>query len=376
LQSSAQIVVEKTEDAGTIIDEDFDKTKKLEVEPTQDWRAIEAEKERQRQLAEAQRRQAEEEAKRIAALEAQRRQAELEEIQRKLAQNSNQSSSNLWKWAVGGLSGFVVLLLGIIGINSLSNNNSTVGNATNRPANSASNKPAAKTSTTPAFKNSIGMEFVLIPSGTFMMGSPTSEKDRDDDETQHQVTISKSFYLGKYEVTQAEWEKVMGSNPSYFKGCPRCPVENVSWEDVQDFIRKLNTKGEGRYRLPTEAEWEYAARAGSTARYSYGDGEGSLGNYAWYSANSGSKTHEVGTKQPNEWGLYDMHGNVWEWCGDWYGAYSSSAQIDPTGATSGSYRVIRGGSWNYVAVNLRSANRYSNSPSFRSYNLGFRVVRE
>jgi formylglycine-generating enzyme required for sulfatase activity len=177
--------------------------------------------------------------------------------------------------------------------------------------------------------------------------------------------------MGRTEVTQAQWQAVMGNNPSYFKNCPQCPVETVSWEDAQRFVDKLNAQNDGfKYRLPTEAEWEYAARSGTT-----GDYAGNLDSMAWYSGNSGNKTHEVATKQPNAWGLYDMHGNVWEWCEDWYGDYPSGAVTNPTGAASGSYRVFRGGSWYFDAVNLRSAYRNRNSPSLRLSRLGFRVVR-
>ncbi len=240
--------------------------------------------------------------------------------------------------------------------------------------NSSANKNTNSSSSSNPLKNSIGMEFVKIPAGSFMMGSPTSEKERDGDETQHRVTISKDFYLGKYEVTQEEYEKVMGANPSSLpNNCPRCPVQNVSWEDAQEFIKKLNAKGEGTYRLPTEAEWEYACRAGTT-----GDYAGSLDSMAWYGydKNSVNTSHEVGTKQPNAFGLYDMHGNVWEWTADWYGDYPSGSVTDPTGASSGSHRVIRGGSWLYTAPYLRSASRFYYPPFKRFYALGFRVVRQ
>jgi formylglycine-generating enzyme required for sulfatase activity len=215
-------------------------------------------------------------------------------------------------------------------------------------------------------RNSFGMEFMYIPAGNFMMGS-----NEGGDEKAHRVTLSQPFWMGRTEVTQAQWQAVMGNNPSYFKNCPQCPVETVSWEDAQRFVDKLNAQNDGfKYRLPTEAEWEYAARSGTT-----GDYAGNLDSMAWYSGNSGNKTHEVATKQPNAWGLYDMHGNVWEWCEDWYGDYPSGAVTNPTGAASGSYRVFRGGSWYFDAVNLRSAYRNRNSPSLRLSRLGFRVVR-
>jgi formylglycine-generating enzyme required for sulfatase activity len=224
------------------------------------------------------------------------------------------------------------------------------------------------------YTNSIGMEFVLIPAGTFQMGSNDGE---DDEKPVHSVTISKPFYLGKYEVTQREWKAVMGSNPSYYKGDNR-PVERVSWDDVQEFIKKLNAKeGGDKYRLPTEAEWEYACRAGSTTRWYFGDNENQLGDYAWYKANSGNETKPVGQKKPNAFGLYDMHGNVWEWCQDWYSKdyYGSSPKTDPTGPSSGSNRVRRGGSWGGTATIARAALRGTDFPDYRYGNLGFRLLR-
>jgi formylglycine-generating enzyme required for sulfatase activity len=225
--------------------------------------------------------------------------------------------------------------------------------------------------------NSLGMEFVLIPAGSFLMGSPDSDrKARDNEKPQHKVTISQPFYLGKYEVTQSQWEAVMGSNPSDFSGRSN-PVENVSWEDVQGFIKKLNQKeGGNKYRLPTEAEWEYAARAGTTSIYSFGDDAGALGRYAWCWGNSGWSTHPVGQKEPNPWGLCDMHGNVYEWVQDWYGKnyYAESPGIDPRGPSSGSYRVFRGGCWINLARNCRSAARDEVPPGHSSGGHGFRLA--
>ena len=195
------------------------------------------------------------------------------------------------------------------------------------------------------------MEFVLIPTGTFMMGSPDSDATAyDDEKPAHRVTISQPFYLGTYAVTQEQWEAVMKTNPSRFTGDRNRPVERVFWEDTQQCIQRLNTQeGRARYRLPTEAEWEYACRAGSQTAYSFGDDPLQLDQYGWYVDNSGDQTHPVGQRKPNAWGLYDMHGNVWEWVQDWNGAYAPGPVTDPRGPSSGSRRVLRGGSWNYGA---------------------------
>ena len=233
--------------------------------------------------------------------------------------------------------------------------------------------------------NSIGMKLVLIPRGKFMMGSPESEQGRKEDENQHEVTISKDYYLGVYEVTQAQYEKVMDKNPSHFQGAivgnenADLPVENVSWDDAVEFCKKLSElpdeKKVGRvYRLPTEAEWEYSCRAGSKTAYSFDDEEGLLSEYGWFRRNSSDRTHTVGLLEPNAWGLYDMHGNVWEWCSDWYEEYPKGAVSDPTGAKEGSLRVDRGGSWRYEAAVCRSAIRLRVNPSFRDDRSGFRVA--
>ena len=216
---------------------------------------------------------------------------------------------------------------------------------------------------------------VYVSGGTFTMGA-TSEQGSDadsDEKPTHSVTLS-GYYIGKYEVTQELWEAVMGSNPSYFKG-DNLPVERVSWNDVQEFLRKLNAMTGKRYRLSTEAEWEFAARGGNSSRgYKYSGGN-SIGNVAWFGGNSGSRTHAVGTKSPNELGIYDMSGNVWEWCQDWYGSYSSSWQRNPKGPNSGSYRVCRGGSWFNNARNCRVSNRSNGgTPDDRGNNLGFRLA--
>ncbi|MDP8242571.1 MAG: formylglycine-generating enzyme family protein [Candidatus Hinthialibacter antarcticus] len=224
------------------------------------------------------------------------------------------------------------------------------------------------------------LKMELIPAGAFTMGSPSNESGRYSDEgPQHQVTLTNGFYMGKYEVTQAQWSAVMGSNPSSFSGMNN-PVESVSWNDCQQFIEKLNGMNQGTFRLPTEAEWEYACRAGTTTRFYWGDdpNNSQINQYAWYDSNSSSRTHEVGTKLPNPWELFDMSGNVWEWCQDWYGSYSSSAQIDPVGPlgpSSGSGRVIRGGGWDGGARSCRSALRGQGSPDYRGNRFGFRLLR-
>jgi formylglycine-generating enzyme required for sulfatase activity len=226
--------------------------------------------------------------------------------------------------------------------------------------------------------NSIGMEFVQIPAGEFDMGSPPNEGRYDFEGPVHHIKISNAFYMTKYEITQKQWRDVMGINyPSKFKG-ENLPVEMVSWNDVQDFIRKLNEKeGANNYRLPTEAEWEYAARAGTTTRYSYGDSESKLGDYAWYDANSGKKTHEVGQKKPNPWGLYDMQGNVWEWVQDIHHKDYSGAPTDGSSWEngSGSIRIYRGGSWNNDAKLCRSASRVGFDQDSHRFDLGFRLLR-
>ena len=226
----------------------------------------------------------------------------------------------------------------------------------------------------------LNLDMIWLKPGTFMMGSPVSEAKRDEDEIQHQVRLTKGFYLGKYEVTQAQWEGVMGNNPSHFKGADR-PVEQVSWNDAVDFCKKLTEmeKKAGRvpdgmsYQLPTEAQWEYACRAGTTTAFSWGnDINPTRANY--YFANIG-QTSNVGNYAANLWGFFDMHGNVWEWTADWYDrTYPvGNPVIDPTGPASGSIRVIRGGSRSYDGASLRSAERVSYAPEVRDDCVGFRV---
>jgi formylglycine-generating enzyme required for sulfatase activity len=245
-------------------------------------------------------------------------------------------------------------------------------------------REAVETKQQKSITNSIGMKFVLIPTGSFTMGSRINPEevarryggkaeDYKDEHPPHVVKITIPYYMQITEVSQKQWEKVMGNNPSYFNNCDSCPVEKVTWGDAQEFINKLNELEDTvKYRLPTEAEWEYACRAGTMTAFSFGDEIVKLGEYAWYKANSDDQTHPVGKKKPNEWGLHDMHGNVWEWCQDWYGDYSS----DPEKKDKGQYRVLRGGSWDYFARISRSATRRGYYPNERSLNIGFRVARD
>jgi formylglycine-generating enzyme required for sulfatase activity len=239
----------------------------------------------------------------------------------------------------------------------------------------------AKQEAEKGFTNSLGMRFVLIPAGTFTMGSPSNEPDRNDNETLHQVTISRPFYMQTTEVTHGQWKKVMGKKPSGYKDCgDDCPVMYVSWDDVQEFIRKLNSmEGTDRYRLPTEAEWEYAARSGGRSeRWAGTNNEANLDEYAWYYSNSGREMNPVGTKKSNGLGLYDMSGNVYELVEDWFGNYSAGPLTDPKGPSKGSARVVRGGSWLSSARELRSANRESiggTPPNDRNVLFGFRLAK-
>jgi eukaryotic-like serine/threonine-protein kinase len=242
--------------------------------------------------------------------------------------------------------------------------------------------PVESSSSPKTYTNSLGMEFILISAGEFLMGGVPQTKLKNLDEVpRHKIRITKPFYMGKYPVTQEEWEKVMGNNPSNFKNAGmRAPVETVSWNDCQEFIKKLNKKEGKTYKLPTEAEWEYAARNCGLARfpivYSYGNDANKLGDYAWYRENSGKTTHPVGQKKPNPIGLYDMMGNVNEWCEDWYDEkyYENSPSIDPLGAEKGKSRSLRGGSWNDSAEGCRLSYRRNNFPDSRFINNGFRLL--
>ena len=237
-----------------------------------------------------------------------------------------------------------------------------------------------------SFTNSIGIKLMLIPKGKFIMGSPETEKQRETRETQHEVTISQNFYMGATEVTQAQWQKVMGNKPSFFKG-DELPVEQISWEEAVEFCKQLSEMPEDKkagrkYHLPTEAEWEYACRAGTTTPFYFGsqlngrqancDGTGPYGTNI--KGPFLEKTSPVGKYPANAWDLYDMHGNVWEWCSDWYGEYPSGSVTDPSGPATGSNRVLRGSCWGILAVACRSAKRYSAPSSGRSVNIGFRVA--
>jgi formylglycine-generating enzyme required for sulfatase activity len=218
---------------------------------------------------------------------------------------------------------------------------------------------------------------IQVEGGTFTMGC-TSEQGsdcNDDENPAHQVTVS-SFRMGKYEVTQAEWEAVVGSNPSNFQNCPDCPVENVSWNDVLVFIQILNNATGSNYRLPTEAEWEFAARGGNRSSGKKYSGSNDINGAGWYEGNSGSRTHRVGQKQANELGLYDINGNVWEWCSDWYSSdyYSNSPGNNPRGPSAGANRVLRGGCWYYNAGRCRVSGRDGYAPGDRGGIIGFRLV--
>ena len=237
--------------------------------------------------------------------------------------------------------------------------------------------------------NTLGMEFRLIPAGSFMMGSPSSEKDREGDEgPQHKVTITRAFYMQTTEVTQDQWYRVMKTTigAQRDKGKPEwklygeggsLPMYYVSWDEAMEFCKKLSSMDGRTYRLPTEAEWEYACRAGTSTRYYWGDdlNYNDIGHYAWYDGNSNQLVHSVGSKKPNRWGLYDMSGNVWEWCLDWYdeNAYPPVVCTDPQGPPSGSGRVVRGSSWRGNALLSRSARRHYFTPSSRNDFVGFRV---
>ncbi len=249
------------------------------------------------------------------------------------------------------------------------NSNPAKKRQTPKKENSGKTKPSSE-----SVIKRLSANMVRVEGGTFTMGA-TPEQWSDaysDEKPAHRVTVS-SFYIGKYEVTQEEWEAVMGSNPSHFKGAKR-PVENVDWDDCRQFIRKLNALTGKNFRMLTEAEWEFAARGGNKSRgYKYA-GSPILDDVGWYDSNSSGTTHEVGKLNPNELGLYDMSGNVYEWCADWYGSFESGAQTNPTGASSGSYRVCRGGAWCIEARFSRLSFRSKNNPDFPDIYFGLRLA--
>jgi formylglycine-generating enzyme required for sulfatase activity len=216
------------------------------------------------------------------------------------------------------------------------------------------------------------MEFVSLPAGEFMMGcSPEDAECRSNEKPAHRIRLERPLRIQKYEVTQDQWRDVMGNNPSEYEGGD-LPVHNVNWNDIERYLEKLNNRGDGfHYRLPTEAEWEYAARAGKTAPY-----PGPIDAIAWYNANANHVPHAVGAKHPNPWGLYDMNGNVWEWVSDWFDAnyYASSPAVNPKGPSSGTQHVVRGGSFSDNAAFARVSNRFGVSPGFGNYDLGFRLI--
>jgi formylglycine-generating enzyme required for sulfatase activity len=246
-------------------------------------------------------------------------------------------------------------------------------------------KPREESEPPKHFTNSIGMKFVWIPPGTFMMGSPKEEIGREPfegaSETQHKVTLSRGFYMGVHLVTQEQWQAVMGDNPSRFKDEKNLPVEQVSWDDCQEFIKKLRDKDKKAYRLPTEAEWEYACRAGTKTPFHFGetistDQANYNGNYTYGNDKKGvyrEKTTPVGSFPANAWGLHDMHGNLFQWCEDWHGDYPQKDVVDPQGPETGEKRVLRGGSWNDEPQHCRSAFRNWFVPGHRHYRYGFRL---
>jgi formylglycine-generating enzyme required for sulfatase activity len=291
-------------------------------------------------------------------------------------------------------------VLGLSGVYALAGGMSSVPSSPSPSTQSGRGTPSARGTRTPTtqptaravgetWTNEVGMKFAYIPAGEFLMGSPEKEIGRGDNETQHRVTLSKPFLLGVYEVTQGQWKAIMGSNPSFYASDDKLPVEEVSWTVANNFCRNLGNKDGLTYRLPTEAEWEYACRAGSTTPFHTGETISSdeanfNGKYAYGTGPNGvyrEKTIAVGTFKPNAWGLFDMHGNVWEWCSDWLEDYPAGAATDPTGPIINSApitqaRVMRGGAFGYVAENCRSAVRGGVESKATSSSVGFRVALE
>ena len=259
-----------------------------------------------------------------------------------------------------------LLFLPILFVFTVGANAQTIPKSIDKQVAPKTTKPVPKT--TPKENRVIELpEMVYITGGSFNMGS---DKSRVEEKPVHQVTIS-SFYMGKYEITQSQWESVMGNKPSYFKDCPNCPVENVSWDAVQQYLKKINAKSGKHYRLPTEAEWEYAARGGQNYDYA---GSNNIADIAWVGGNSLSQTHPVGQKSANGFGLFDMTGNVWEWCNDKFGKYTKDPSTDPTGPVSGDYKISRGGGWSTAGSSCWVVYRRVESASLSDLNLGFRIA--
>lgn len=277
----------------------------------------------------------------------------------------------------------LILFICVTGCESQSNTPTGVKSA-GRLAAGAPPLTAAQAAVGDVEENSVGMTMVPIPAGEFVMGSPPGEEGRFDNEIPHLVRITRAFYMSATEVTQAQWTAVMGTQPwqgdqLFVREGADYPATFVSWNDAVEFCRKLSRQEGLTYRLPTEAEWEYACRAGSTTAFCFGDDVADLHEYAWFVENAydagEAHAHRVGRKLPNAWGLYDMHGNVWEWCSDWHGDYPAEPVIDPTGPAEGSGRVIRSGRWVSFPKACRSADRIGNDPELRDVFLGFRVAR-
>jgi formylglycine-generating enzyme required for sulfatase activity len=290
---------------------------------------------------------------------------------------------NPWKPALIIIAILLLFLALVLFLDSMSINGEQAHDATHVEAEAESQRqqqPASSSLSTPIQK--LINDMVSIPAGSFMMGCSAGDDQCSDDESPRRQVILSGFKMGKHEVTQAQWRAVMSNNPSNFKNCDDCPVESVSWNDVQEFIKKLNQMTGKNFRLPTEAEWEYAARGGTTTRFYTGNCLSTQqanydGNYPASGCSSGTyrqKTLSVGSFSPNGFGLYDMHGNVWEWCSDWYGTYSSGTQTNPKGPSTGAYRVIRGGSWYGYAKLCRVSYRNFNTPTSRRNGLGFRLA--
>ncbi len=273
----------------------------------------------------------------------------------------------------------IILILAVAGSGCTDSDDTGIAEEQDEPVEETGSAPEETEVDDSSYINSIGIEFVKISAGDFLMGAPEEEKYSDKDERPvHQVTITKDFYIGVYEVTQEQWEEVMGSNPSYFTGDSSLPVEKVSWDDANDFVEELNKmENTDTYRLPTEAEWEYTARAGTDTAFSFGDDPTMLTNYGWYDDNSEDKTRPVGMKKANPWGLYDVHGNVAEWVLDEYHSKYHNAPSDGSEWTGGvDRRVFRGGSWENAEVNCRSASRDSIGEGSRTNYIGLRLVKE